>query len=147
MRRCWLCGRNGSEDQLDTHHIFGGAYRDKSDRLGLVVPLCHKRCHIFGKDAVHRNAETMRELRKWGQIKAMKEQDWTIEQFIDEFGKNYLEEEQKEFEEEKKLIEEADRRACDLFAAWTDSLSEEEKQQYVPSDERSAFDNDGFVAK
>lgn len=147
MRRCWLCGRNGAEDPLDTHHIFGGAYRDKSDRLGLVVPLCHERCHIFGKDAVHRNAETMRELRKWGQLKAMREQGWTVEQFIDEFGKNYLEEEQKKIEEVKKLAEEADRRACELFAEWIDSLPETEKRQHVPYDEWSACDNDGFVAK
>ena len=89
---CWLCGRNGSHDPLDTHHIFSGAYRKKSDRYGLTVRLCHESCHIFGPYAVHRNAETNRELKRWGQRKAMKENNWTIPDFIREFGKNYLEE-------------------------------------------------------
>ena len=26
-KRCWLCGRNGADDPLDVHHIFGGANR------------------------------------------------------------------------------------------------------------------------
>lgn len=91
-RECWLCGRRGSQDPLDRHHIFGGAYRNKSERYGLVVYLCHNRCHIFGKDAVHNNAETMQMVREYGQRKAMEEQGWTVEQFQNEFGKNYLEE-------------------------------------------------------
>lgn len=53
--------------------------------------MCHNRCHIFGPQAVHRNAENMRKLRQWGQRKAMQEQGWTIEDFIREFGRNYLE--------------------------------------------------------
>lgn len=89
---CWLCGRRGYVDPLDRHHIFGGAYRNKSERFGLVVYLCHSRCHIFGKDAVHNNAETMQMVREYGQRKAMEEQGWTVEQFQNEFGKNYLEE-------------------------------------------------------
>jgi len=89
-RRCFLCGRNGAADPLDHHHIFGGAYRKKSDRLGLVVLLCHNRCHIFGPEAVHNNAETMQRIHEYGQRKAMKEQGWTVEQFIREFGRNYI---------------------------------------------------------
>ena len=85
-----MCGRNGASDPLDMHHIFGGAYRDKSDRYGLVVPLCHNRCHIFSRQAVHQNAETMLKLKRWGQRKAMTENDWTVADFVREFGKNYL---------------------------------------------------------
>lgn len=92
MAECFLCGRNGSQDPLDRHHIFGGAYRDKSEKYGLVVFLCHSRCHIFGRDAVHHNADVMRYLRQYGQRKAMEENGWTVEDFIREFGKNYLEE-------------------------------------------------------
>lgn len=91
MRECWLCGRNGTADSLDRHHIFGGAYRSKSERYGLVVDLCHHDCHIFGPYAVHRNEENMRQLRAWGQKKAMKENGWTTEEFIKEFGRNYIE--------------------------------------------------------
>ena len=92
MRTCWLCGRNGSQDPLDRHHVFGGPYRKKSERYGLVVDLCHSSCHIFGPNAAHRNADTMHALRAWGQEKVMREQGWTTEQFIKEFGKNYRKE-------------------------------------------------------
>lgn len=91
-RRCFLCGRNGGEDPLDVHHIFPGAYRRKSDRYGLVVYLCHKRCHIFDRGAVHNNAKAMRQLQRYGQLKAMREQGWTEADFVREFGKNYLQE-------------------------------------------------------
>ena len=51
-RSCWLCGRNGTAEPLDKHHIFGGAYRKKSEKYGLTVYLCHGSCHIFGEKAV-----------------------------------------------------------------------------------------------
>lgn len=94
MRSCWLCGRNGSGDPLDRHHVFGAANRDKSEKYGLVVDLCHSSCHLFGEYAVHRNAETRRMLQQQTQIRAMFENNWTTEDFIREFGKNYLEDEQ-----------------------------------------------------
>ena len=90
---CWLCGRNGSADPLDRHHIFGNSNRKKSEKYGLVVHLCHDRCHIFGRDAVHNNADTMQRLHEYGQRKAMEEQGWTIDDFRRIFGKNYIEEE------------------------------------------------------
>lgn len=61
-RSCWLCGRNGTAEPLDKHHIFGGAYRKKSEKYGLTVYLCHGSCHIFGEKAVHSCRETMDEL-------------------------------------------------------------------------------------
>ena len=90
MNTCWLCGANGCADPLDKHHIFGGANRKKSERMGLVVYLCHNRCHIFGKKAVHQNREIMLKLHRYGQEKAMLENGWDTERFIAEFGKNYL---------------------------------------------------------
>lgn len=87
---CFLCGRNGSADRLDKHHIFGGAYRKKSEKLGLTVYLCHHDCHIFGSAAVHKNAETMQFLHEYGQRKAMHENGWDTGEFIKQFGKNYL---------------------------------------------------------
>ena len=89
-RACWLCGRNGCADVLDKHHIFGGAFREKSEKLGLVVWLCHHDCHIFGPEAVHRNSETMQRLHEYGQKLAMDRFGWDIEDFRLEFGKNYL---------------------------------------------------------
>lgn len=90
MKECWLCGRNGSFDPLDKHHIFGHTNRNKSEKYGLTVFLCHDRCHLNGEYAVHRNAQTMQMLHEYGQRKAMEEQGWTVEEFRNEFGKNYL---------------------------------------------------------
>lgn len=92
-RRCFLCGRNGAQDTLDLHHIFGGANRKKSEKYGLVVYLCHKRCHIFCPGSVHQNASQMKRLKRYGQLRVMKEQGWTEEDFIREFGKSYINEE------------------------------------------------------
>lgn len=89
-KKCFLCGRNGSGDPLDRHHIYPGPYRKKSEKYGLVVYLCHNRCHIFGADAVHQNAKKMRLLQQFWQEKAMLEQNWSKEDFIREFGRNYL---------------------------------------------------------
>lgn len=88
MRRCWLCGRTNG--QIDRHHIFGGPFRQKSERYGLVVDLCHDSCHIFGEYSAHQSKETALELHQYGQRKAMEEQGWTTEDFIAEFGRNYL---------------------------------------------------------
>ncbi|MGN1212000.1 MAG: hypothetical protein ACI4TM_09965 [Candidatus Cryptobacteroides sp.] len=87
---CWLCMRNGASDPLDRHHIFRGPNRDKSEKYGLVVRLCHSRCHLYGDKAVHRNAETMKMLHEYGQRKAMEENGWSVDDFIREFGRNYI---------------------------------------------------------
>ena len=90
-RVCWLCGKQESPyNKLDRHHIFGGAYRKKSEKYGLVVDLCHDSCHIFGPAAVHNNKHTRLRLHKYGQIKAQVENHWTMYDFMREFGKNYL---------------------------------------------------------
>lgn len=96
VKRCWLCGRNGNGDPLDVHHIFGGAYRKKSEKYGLVVYLCHNRCHIFGPQAAHNNYETMKEIRRYGQITAMRKNNWSTADFIRVFGKNYLDDDDPE---------------------------------------------------
>ena len=75
---------------MDKHHIIGGPYRGKSEKYGLYVYLCHNRCHIYGKMSVHQNQKTMRQLKRYGQLKAMKENGWSTDDFIREFGKNYI---------------------------------------------------------
>ena len=89
--KCWLCGRNGSGDPLERHHVFPGPLRDKSERYGCVVYLCGNECHRLGKYAVHANRETARRLKAWAQEKCMAEQGWSLENWHREFGKNYLE--------------------------------------------------------
>jgi hypothetical protein len=88
-RECFLCG---SRELIEAHHIFGGANRKKADRLGLVVDLCHYH-HNEPPYGAHHNKGVMRRLKQYGQKKAMLEQGWSKEDFIREFGKNYLEDE------------------------------------------------------
>ena len=92
MRTCWLCGKNGADEPLDRHHIFGGANRRKSEKLGLVVDLCHGSCHIFGERAAHRCRETAQALHEYGQRLAMERMGWSTADFVREFGRNYLDE-------------------------------------------------------
>lgn len=89
-KKCFLCGRNGHGDRLERHHIFGAANRPKSEKYGLVVWLCGERCHRLGKYSAHQNREVAKYLHQQGQRKAMQDQGWTVEQFIEAFGKNYL---------------------------------------------------------
>ena len=90
---CFLCKRNRHAGRLELHHIFGAANRKLSTKYGLCVTLCEE-CHRLGKHAVHQSAETMQYLHEYGQRKAMIENGWTVEQFRDVFGKNYLQEDE-----------------------------------------------------
>lgn len=87
---CFLCCMNRNLEPLDKHHIFGGAYRNKSEQYGLFVYLHHCKCHIFGEDSAHKNDEISNELKKAAQIAAMRKYGWSIEDFIHIFGKNYI---------------------------------------------------------
>lgn len=84
--RCLLCGKNGG-GKMDRHEIFHGPYRSKSKALGLWVHLCHGECHLNG---VHKYGGVDRELKAEGQRRAMEVYDWTTEDFIREFGRNYI---------------------------------------------------------
>ena len=89
--RCYLCGRPALyNDPLDNHHVFLGPYRKKSEKYGLTVYLHHSDCRIFGKDAVHNNAEICRKLQSEVQEIAMKHYGWTLGDFIRRFGRNYV---------------------------------------------------------
>lgn len=87
---CFLCGMNTNLEPLDEHHIFGGSNRKKSEKYGLKVYLHHRKCHIFGKSSVHQNPIIMKELHAIGQIKAMEHYGWTVDEFREIFGRNYL---------------------------------------------------------
>ena len=70
--------------------MFGGSNRNKSEKYGLTIYLHHNKCHIFGKQAIHKNAELNRTIKAIAQEKAMQHYGWSIEDFIKIFGKNYL---------------------------------------------------------
>lgn len=80
---CYLCGRLITNDS-NLHHIFNGAYRDKSDKDGMVVYL-HSACHR----KLHDHYEISLKVKKAGQIK-WEEIYGTREEFIKKYGKSYL---------------------------------------------------------
>ena len=89
-RTCFLCKRSEtSYNRLEVHHIFQNANRKKSEQYGLTVLLCEK-CHRTGNYAAHRNGKVMQYLHEYGQRKCMREQGWSIAQFREIFGYNYL---------------------------------------------------------
>jgi hypothetical protein len=88
--KCFLCKQNACGDPLDKHHVFFGAMRGKSERYGLTVYIHHNKCHIFGDNAVHKNAEVNRKLQSFAQKKAMKHYGWSVEDFRREFYKSYI---------------------------------------------------------
>ena len=81
---CEICGR---WCLLERHHVFGASNRKKSEKYGYVVNLCHW-CHNEPPYGVHHNASMMRSLHQ--KYQHIFEQTHTREEFIQEFGKNYL---------------------------------------------------------
>ena len=85
--RCFLCG---SYRWLEEHHIFGGhPNRTLSEKYGLKVYLCHY-CHNEPPNGVHYNKNNMLMLRQIAQKKAMEYYGWTVDEFRNIFGKNYI---------------------------------------------------------
>lgn len=83
-KKCFICG---TRHWLEKHHIFGGANRDKSEKYGLWVYLCHY-CHNEPPSGVHFNKENMNRLRRQGQAVFMRK--YPELDFLKEFGKNYI---------------------------------------------------------
>ena len=89
--RCYLCGKNGSQEHLDEHHVYAGlGYRDLSEKYGLKVYLHSFTCHNGGPYSVHKDAEVGYRLKADVQKKAMEYYHWTVDDFVAIFGKNYL---------------------------------------------------------
>jgi hypothetical protein len=83
---CELCEK---PRVLETHHVWGGALRKKSECYRAKARLCVD-CHREGKKAVHRDAEQSRKLKSQHQERIMAEYGWDTARFIREFGRNYL---------------------------------------------------------
>ena len=74
---------------VERHHVFGGAYRNKSEMRGFIAPLrpdLHPNGVFAGSDA--HNVDTA--LKRLSQEYYEKHYG-TRKQFIEEFGRNYLE--------------------------------------------------------
>lgn len=75
---------------LQRHHAYAGARRTLSERYGLCVWLCPA-FHNEPPHGVHHNEQTRLMLQSMVQREAMRYYGWTKEQFMEIFGKNYLE--------------------------------------------------------
>ena len=84
--RCLFCHSN---IWLEWHHVFGAAFKKKSEQYGLMVRLCHT-CHNEPPFGVHQDRQIRRKLQAYAQKKAMEYHELTKEEFIKIFGKNYL---------------------------------------------------------
>ena len=84
--RCLICHSN---IWLEWHHVFGAALKKKSEEYGLMVRLCHY-CHNEPPDGAHHNKEIRLKLRAYAQMKAMEKNDWSTEDWLNIFPKNYL---------------------------------------------------------
>jgi len=82
-KKCYFCG---STHNLECHHIFGGANRNKSSAYGCWVWLCKE--HHTGNSGVHLNYELQRKLRENCQREF--EKIYPYLDFMAIFGKNYL---------------------------------------------------------
>lgn len=84
MDHCYFTGKS----PVERHHIFGGAYRKKSEKYNFIVPLSpelHPNGVHAGKDA----REIDECLKKMAQLH-FESCKGTREEFIKEFGRNYL---------------------------------------------------------
>lgn len=84
---CYLCGRNKYFEPIDEHHVYSGANRKISEKYGLKVYLHHWTCHLYG---VHKDAEMGDKLKADVQRQAMEHYGWSIDEFIQIFGKSYI---------------------------------------------------------
>ena len=71
------------------HHIFGGRNRNKSEKLGLYVFLAPA-MHNMSDYGVHFNKAFDLELKRIAQKTAMETYGRSIDDFIKEFGRNYI---------------------------------------------------------
>jgi GTPase SAR1 family protein len=80
--RCEICGEWGG---LQRHHIFEGRNRSNSERYGAVIQICYK-CH----EDIHHHPRKYEWLKENWQERLMRENHWTVEDFISIFRRSYL---------------------------------------------------------
>ena len=74
----------GSRYNLDQHHIFYGAYRQKSDEYGLLIYLCRD-CHI----ALHNGKLADFDTFIKDKYQRIFEEKYSHQFWMQEFGKNF----------------------------------------------------------
>ena len=89
-KECFLCRYFYNIENLmwlECHHVFGGANRNLSEKYGLKVYLCHSH-HNESPLGVHYNSANKMLVKRIGQLAF--EKQYTHEEFMKIFGKNYL---------------------------------------------------------
>ena len=81
--RCIICGAPASEE----HHCISGHNREKCDKLGLTVPLCHY-CHYDLHNKGH--CTYKREMQVLAENYFLDSKMGTIEDWLKIFGENYV---------------------------------------------------------
>ncbi len=101
-RECFLCREEADKQGyfgelkhtgLHKHHfIYGrlGCFRKKAEHFGLWGYVCQERHHEYGPEAPHNNKEVDLHLKQVAQ-RAFEEK-YSHEEWMVEFGKNYLDE-------------------------------------------------------
>jgi hypothetical protein len=87
-RGCYVCGDN---NYLESHHIFyGNRNRNKAEKDGLKVFLCYE--HHRGTYGIHgrEGHELDTKLKQDAERTWLKHYNKTIDDFIDRYGRNYL---------------------------------------------------------
>lgn len=81
------CFFTGSPD-VERHHVFGGFNRKRSEQYGFIIPLrkdLHPNGVFAGKQAKKLDLYMKQECQEW-----YEKNIGTREQFIQEFGRNWL---------------------------------------------------------
>lgn len=77
---CFYCSNYGTHD---THHVFNGAFRKKSEKDGFVVRLHHS-CHMY----IHEHPGAAIDMKRKAQ--EIYERTHTREEFMERYEKSYL---------------------------------------------------------
>lgn len=101
IKECYLCKEEAEKMMyfgelphtgLHKHHFMHGtANRKKAEHFGLWAYVCMKRHHEYGPEAPHVNAEVDKKLKRIAQ-RAF-EAKYSHTEWMQEFGKNFLDEE------------------------------------------------------
>lgn len=83
-RDCEICG---AVTECEAHHVFAGTARQISDKYGAIVYCC-RACH----DRIHARPAEFKWLQDRTQRKVMEREEWDLDEWMQHFFKNYLEE-------------------------------------------------------
>ena len=78
---CFVCGK----PRQQIHHVIGAAYRKKSEKYGLIIPICEQ-CHREVHDSPDQKLN--KELKKIAQADFM--MNHTYADWMKYFDKNYM---------------------------------------------------------